>query len=52
MRIPLKRYLCVTGGSFCRPASRFPLSEVIARLQPEIGYQPQDTGIARDLEAS
>ena len=28
-----------------------PLSEVIARLQPEIDYQPQDTGIAREFEA-
>jgi len=28
-----------------------PLSEVIARLQPEIDYQPQDTGIAREWEA-
>ena len=28
-----------------------PLSEVIARLQPEIDYQPQDTGIARWFEA-
>ena len=28
-----------------------PLSEVIARLQPEIDHQPQDTGIARDIEA-
>jgi hypothetical protein len=29
-----------------------PLSAVIARLQPEIDYLPQDTGVARDSEAS